>query len=94
MFEVPTAYRGSLGYFLARSLLLLNGCSSEMLMLMGGFRVCSMLSLVPYPKLVYFASLTPTAKYSGSGRRMLLSKTITITWILDSVALNYPCPVS
>jgi hypothetical protein len=33
--EVPAAYRGSLGYFLARSLLLLNCCSSERLMLTG-----------------------------------------------------------
>jgi hypothetical protein len=36
LLEVPTTYRGSLGYFLARSLLLLNGCSSERLMLTGG----------------------------------------------------------
>jgi hypothetical protein len=34
--EVPASYQGSLGYFLAQSLLLLNGCSSERLMLMGG----------------------------------------------------------
>jgi hypothetical protein len=36
LLEVPAAYRGSLGYFLAQSLLLLNGCSSERLMPMGG----------------------------------------------------------
>jgi hypothetical protein len=36
LLEVPAAYRGSLGYFLARRLLLLNGCSSERPMLMGG----------------------------------------------------------
>jgi hypothetical protein len=29
LLEVPAAYRGPLGYFLARSLLLLNGCSSN-----------------------------------------------------------------
>jgi hypothetical protein len=36
LLEVSAAYRGSLGYFLTRSLLLLNGCSSERLMLTGG----------------------------------------------------------
>jgi hypothetical protein len=41
--------------------------------------VCSPLSLVPYPKRVYFTSLAMVAKYWGSGRRMPLSKTITIT---------------
>jgi hypothetical protein len=35
LLEVPAAYQGSLAYFLAQSLLLLNGCSSERLMLMG-----------------------------------------------------------
>jgi hypothetical protein len=35
LFEVHVAYRGSLSYFLAQSLLLLNGCSSERLMLTG-----------------------------------------------------------
>jgi hypothetical protein len=33
LLEVLAAYRGSLGYFLARSLLLLNDCSSKRLML-------------------------------------------------------------
>jgi hypothetical protein len=36
LLEVPAAYRGSLGYFLSQSLLLLNGCSSERLMLTRG----------------------------------------------------------
>jgi hypothetical protein len=35
LLEVHASYQGSLGYFLARSLLLLNGCSSERLMLTG-----------------------------------------------------------
>jgi nitrate reductase gamma subunit len=35
LLEVPAAYQGSLGYFLAQSLLLLNGYSSERLMLTG-----------------------------------------------------------
>jgi hypothetical protein len=35
LLEGPAAYRGSLGYFLTRSLLLLNGCSLERLMLTG-----------------------------------------------------------
>jgi hypothetical protein len=41
--EVPATYLGSLGYFLARGPVLLNGCSSEKLMLDGGgleFAVC------------------------------------------------------
>jgi hypothetical protein len=36
LLEVPTAYLGSYGYFLARGLLLLNGGSLERLMLMRG----------------------------------------------------------
>jgi hypothetical protein len=35
MLEVLTTYQGSLGYFLARGPVLLNGCSSKMLMQMG-----------------------------------------------------------
>jgi hypothetical protein len=35
LLEVHPAYRGSLGYFLAQSLLLPNGCSLKRLMLMG-----------------------------------------------------------
>jgi hypothetical protein len=83
LLEVLVAYRGSLGYFLAQSLLLLNGCSSERLMLTGGggSRVCSLLSHVLYPKHVHFTSLILAAKYWGSGRRLPLSKTITITRI-------------
>jgi hypothetical protein len=63
LLEVPAAYLGSLDYFLARGLLLLNGCSSKRLMLTGGSKVCSLLSLVPYPKHVHFASLMLSAKY-------------------------------
>jgi hypothetical protein len=36
LLEVPTTYLGSFSYFLARRLVLLNGCSSEQLMLTGG----------------------------------------------------------
>jgi hypothetical protein len=36
LLEVPAAYQRSLAYFLARSLMLLNDCSSERLMLTGG----------------------------------------------------------
>jgi hypothetical protein len=50
-------------------------------MLTGGSRVCSLLSLVPYPKRAHFAYPTLAAKYWGSGRRVPLSKTINITWI-------------
>jgi hypothetical protein len=71
LLEVPVTYLESLGYFLARGPVLSNDCSSEKLMLNGGFRVCSLLSLVLYPKHVYFASLMLTAEYWGSERRML-----------------------
>jgi hypothetical protein len=77
LLEVPATYLGSLGSFLARSLVLPNGCSSKKLMLNGRSRVCSLLSLVLYPKRVYFASLTLTVEYWGSGQRM--PKAITIT---------------
>jgi hypothetical protein len=71
-------YLWSLGYLLAQGPVLLNGRSSKKLMLNGGFRVCSVLSLVMYPKRVYFASLTVTVEYWGSGQRMPLNKVITI----------------
>jgi hypothetical protein len=74
-------YLRSLGYFLAWGPELSNGCSLEKLMLYGGSRVCSLLSLILYPKHVYFSSLTLTVEYWGSGRRMPLSKDITITYI-------------
>jgi hypothetical protein len=44
LLEVPAAYQGSLGYFLARSLLLLNGYSSERLMLTGGLQCATCLA--------------------------------------------------
>jgi hypothetical protein len=47
------------------------------LMLNKGSRVCIILSLVLYPKHVYFASLALTAEYWGSGHRMSLNKAIT-----------------
>jgi hypothetical protein len=57
----------------------LNGRSSEKLMLNGGSRMCSLLSLVLYPKHVYFASLMLIAEYWGFGQHMPLNKAITIT---------------
>jgi hypothetical protein len=60
---VPVTYLGSLGYYIARGPVLLNGSSLEKLMLYEGSRVCSLLSLVMYPKRVYFASLTLTTEY-------------------------------
>jgi hypothetical protein len=63
LLEVPATYLGSLGYFLAQDLVLLNGCPLEKPMLMGGSRVCSLLSLVPYPQHVHFASLMLAAEY-------------------------------
>jgi hypothetical protein len=56
LLEVHAAYQWSLGYFLARSLLLLNGCSSKRLMLARGpecvaclawFRTLSIYTLPP-----------------------------------------------
>jgi hypothetical protein len=65
LLEIPTTNLGSLGYFLAWGPVLTNNCSSEKLMLNGGSRVCNLLSLVLYPKHVYFASLTLTAEFWG-----------------------------
>jgi hypothetical protein len=62
LLEVSTTYLGSLDYFLA--LVLLNECSSEKLMLTEG-KVYSLLSLVPYPKRVHFASLTLSRLSTG-----------------------------
>jgi hypothetical protein len=72
-------YLGLLGYYLARGSVLLNVCFSEKLMLYGESRVCNMLSLVLYPKHVYFASLTLIAEYPGSRRHMPLNKAMAIT---------------
>jgi hypothetical protein len=70
LLEVPVTYLG--------------GRSSKKLMLNGGgSRVCSLLSLIIYPKRVCFASLTLTAEYWGSGRYMPLNKAITITRIVS-----------
>jgi hypothetical protein len=78
LLEVHVTYLGSLGYFFTRGPVLSNDCSLEKLMLNRGSRVCSLLSLVLYPNCVYFASLTLTAEYWGSGRCMPLNKVITI----------------
>jgi hypothetical protein len=79
LLEVPATNLGSLGYFLAWGPVLLNGYSLEKIMLNGGSRVCSLLSLVPYPQHVYFASKTLTIEYWGSGLPMPLNMAITIT---------------
>jgi hypothetical protein len=79
MLKVPVTNLRSLGYFLAWDPVLPNDCSSKKLMLNGGFGVCRLLSLVLYPKRVYFAFLMLTAEYWGSGRCMPLNKAITIT---------------
>jgi hypothetical protein len=54
-----------------------NDCYSKKLMLNGGSRVCSLLSLVLYPKRVYFVSLMLTVEYWGFERRMSLNNAIT-----------------
>jgi hypothetical protein len=66
-------YLGSLGYFLAQGLVLLNANAN------GASRVCSLLSLTSYPLCVHFASLTLATEYWGSGQHMSLNKAITIT---------------
>jgi hypothetical protein len=79
LLKIPVTYLGSLGFFLARGPVLLNGCFSKKLMLNRGSTVCSLLSLILYSKRVYFASLTLTVEYCGSGRHMSSNKVITIT---------------
>jgi hypothetical protein len=64
LFEIPATYLGFLSYFLARGPVLLNGCSSEKLMLMGVQSV-HLLSLTPYPKHVQFTSLTRSQLSTG-----------------------------
>jgi hypothetical protein len=65
LLEVLETNLRSLGYFLAWGPMLPNDSSSKKLMLNGGSRVCSLLSLVLYPKRVYFASLMLTVEYWG-----------------------------
>jgi hypothetical protein len=81
LLELHATNLGSLSYFLACGLVLPNRCSSKKLILNGEFRVCSLLSLVLYPKCVYFASLTLTltAEYWGTDGACPLNKAITIT---------------
>jgi hypothetical protein len=79
MFEVPVTDLTSLGYFLTQGPMLLNGCSLKKLTLNGGSRVRCLLSLVLYPKHVYFVSLMLIAEYWGSGQHMPLNNAITIT---------------
>jgi hypothetical protein len=78
LLEVHVTNLGSLGYFLPWGPVLPNDCPSKKLMLNGGSRACNLLSLALYHKRVYFASLTLTAEYRGSGRCMPLNKAITI----------------
>jgi hypothetical protein len=54
--------------------------------------VCSLLSLIPYPKRVHFASLTLATKYWGV--RTTHAPEQDHNHNLDIVALNYTCPVS
>jgi hypothetical protein len=54
-----------------------NDCYSKKLMLNRGSRVCSLLSLVLYPKRVYFVCLMLTVEYWGFERRMSLNNAIT-----------------
>jgi hypothetical protein len=54
--------------------------------------VYSLLSLVPYPKRVHFASLTLSQLSTGGPDSTCPEQVHNHN--LDSVALNYPCPVS
>jgi hypothetical protein len=65
LLEVPVTYLGSFGCFLLRGPVLLNSCSSEKLILTGGSRVYSLLSLILYPKRVHFVSLTLSQLSTG-----------------------------
>jgi hypothetical protein len=78
LLEVHVTYLGSLSYFLARGPMLSNDCSLKKLMLNEESRAYILLSLVLYPKHVYFVSLMLTTEYSGSRRCMPLNKAITI----------------
>jgi hypothetical protein len=49
----------------------------------GGSRVCSLLSLVPYPKRAHFLFLTLMAKYQVPRRLKLLSKAVAIASIMS-----------
>jgi hypothetical protein len=53
--------------------------------------VCSLLNLITYPKSVHFTSLTLSAEYWGSRQHMPPEQDHNHN--LESVALNYPCPV-
>jgi hypothetical protein len=79
LLEVPATYLGSLVIFLLGVRCCRMTVPQKKLMLHGGFIVCSLLSLVLYPKHVYFAFLTLMTEYWRSGRRMPLNKAITIT---------------
>jgi hypothetical protein len=56
--------------------------------------VCSLLSLISYPKRVHFASLTLATKYWGVRTTHAPEQDHNHNHNLDIVALNYPCPVS
>jgi hypothetical protein len=63
LLEVPMTLSGVPWLFSCSTSGVLNGRYSEKLMLNGGSREYSLLSLVLYPKPVYFASLMLTAEY-------------------------------
>jgi hypothetical protein len=63
LLEVPMTLSGVPWLFSCSASGVLNGRSSEKLLLNAGSRECSLLSLVLYPKRVYFSSLMLTAEY-------------------------------
>jgi hypothetical protein len=79
LLEVPVTLSGFPWLFLCSGSGVAEWLLHGMVMLNGWSRVCSLLSLVLYPKRVCFASLTLTAEYWGFGPCLPLNKAITIT---------------
>jgi hypothetical protein len=63
LFEVLVTYLGSLIHFPALGPVLPNGRPLDRLLLMGGSNICSLLSLVLYPKHAHSTSRTLSADY-------------------------------
>jgi hypothetical protein len=82
LFEVPVTYLGSHGYFPAWGPVLPDRRPSEKLLLMGGSGMCSLLSLVLYPKRAHSTSRTLPIDYWGPRCRTALNRSITIIWVV------------
>jgi hypothetical protein len=79
LLEVPVTYLGSLGYFPAWGPVLTDGRPSERQLLTGGGSdMCSLPSLVLYPKHAHSTSQTLPTDYWGPKCRTPLNRSITI----------------